>query len=171
MANKKKEYYNPGPLTEGKGRLSRDCCRSTTSKQQQVFRKHWTICWGAPSKKWWKARWKIILGIKSRHTPTTKTAETDIRARFHFFRSEKHHQKAMDELWVASDYTKTYLGEWHTHDEDVPSPSTTDIKEWKRISKGQHNSSVLFFIIIGRRKIGIWTINHGNVTAVSGGKW
>ena len=103
-------------------------------------------------------------------TDFTDAKETDIRARFHFFRSEKYHQKTMDELWVASDYTKTYLGEWHTHDEDVPSPSTTDIKEWRRISKGQHNSSVLFFIIIGRRKIRIWTINHGNVTAVSGGK-
>ena len=102
-------------------------------------------------------------------TDFTEAMKSDKRSRFHFFRSEKSHQKVMDDLWEESDFTKTYLGEWHTHDEDVPSPSSTDIREWKRICNRQYNSPDLFFIIVGKMEIGIWTIRHGIVTAVNGG--
>lgn len=91
-------------------------------------------------------------------TDCTEPMNEDKRSRFHFFRSANMHQNVMDRLWKESDYTKTYLGEWHTHDENVPNPSYLDIKGWKRKNRKQHNSTHLFFVIIGRKEIGVWTM-------------
>ena len=50
-----------------------------------------------------------------------------------------------------------YLGEWHTHPEDVPSPSSHDRRDWLRtLDTAQFEQSFLFFIIVGRTSIGVW---------------
>ncbi len=101
-------------------------------------------------------------------TDCTEPMKEDKRSRFHFFRSENMHQRIMDKLWQESDYKKTYLGEWHTHAEKVPNPSPLDIKEWIRINKKHHNSSFLFFVIIGKDEIGVWTIENGTLCKMKG---
>lgn len=90
----------------------------------------------------------------------TEPSEDDIQKKFYFFRDKKYHQKKIIEEWKKSDGTCNYLGEWHTHLEDVPNPSPTDIKEWKKaLKKFKFDGNELFFIIIGIKEIAIWEGN------------
>ncbi len=100
-------------------------------------------------------------------TDCTEATETDKRSRYRFFRSENFHQQIMDELWESSEHSKTYLGEWHSHDENIPNPSSFDIDEWKRITRRAHNSSNLFFIVVGKDEIGIWTIKNKHINKLT----
>jgi integrative and conjugative element protein (TIGR02256 family) len=82
----------------------------------------------------------------------------DRRRRFWFWRDRKRHQHALDQIWLESAYTSTYLGEWHTHPEDIPTPSNTDIKSWQRHLKNDtFSGDTLFFIIIGVLHSRIWS--------------
>lgn len=90
----------------------------------------------------------------------TEPSEDDIQKKFYFFRDSKYHQRKIVNEWKKSDGTCNYLGEWHTHLEDVPIPSPTDIKEWKKaLKKFKFDGNELFFIIIGTKEIGIWEGN------------
>jgi len=94
----------------------------------------------------------------------TEPMEGDIRTRTRFKRGEKRHQKIINEIWKESEGTCNYLGEWHTHPEENPSPSTTDIKSWTKILKNDvFSSKYLYFIIIGIESIGIWEGNSENL--------
>jgi integrative and conjugative element protein (TIGR02256 family) len=82
----------------------------------------------------------------------------DRSLRFNFWRARKRHQQALDQAWLLSGGTSTYLGEWHTHPEDIPEPSDTDIKNWQsRLKQDIFSSDTLFFIIIGIANLRIWS--------------
>lgn len=59
----------------------------------------------------------------------------DRKSKFRFNRRDAGHQQLMDRIWDESDHTKAYIGEWHIHDQEIPIPSSTDIKTWTRISR------------------------------------
>ncbi len=89
----------------------------------------------------------------------------DRRGWFNFFRARRPHQKAIDRAWQESGGTTTYLGEWHTHPECVPTPSPTDLKDWERqLKKDVFDGDSLYFIIIGIDSLRIWEFNHRNLT-------
>lgn len=90
----------------------------------------------------------------------------DSQSRFRFFRRSEGHQELMDQLWKESGHTKAYLGEWHTHDQNVPVPSITDRTTWKRISKRHNNFDECYFMIIGRVEFIIWTVSGSSVVEV-----
>ena len=71
----------------------------------------------------------------------------DIRSRFMVDRVSKHHQKVVDDAFKRSNGEWHYLGEWHTHPEDVPKPSMTDYNSWHKNLK---SSDPLILIIAGR---------------------
>jgi len=100
-------------------------------------------------------------------TDITFPQEDDICKAFSFCRLEKKHQLIMDNLWKESQFTKTYLGEWHTHNEKNPMPSMVDKRNWHNIIKRDKNSDWLFFIIVGTRNLGIWTIDNGKIVKMS----
>ena len=87
----------------------------------------------------------------------------DNSSRFRFVRHSDGHQKFMDEVWEQSNHIKSYLGEWHTHDQDFPVPSLVDKQTWKRISKRDNNFDQSVFIIIGRIKIRLWIATDGKI--------
>lgn len=98
-------------------------------------------------------------------TDITEPYSQDKRTRYRFQRMENGHQEAMNRLWEQSNYKKTYLGEWHTHKQEQPQPSNIDIKNWIKISgKKSNNSERLFFIIVGTKEVGVWTVLNGRVT-------
>ena len=49
-----------------------------------------------------------------------------------------------------------YIGEWHTHDEDLPNYSRLDLKNWKKIMKESPGNIEHFHIIVGSKAIRIW---------------
>ena len=52
----------------------------------------------------------------------------DERSPWYFIRKKDPSNEAIREAWEESEGTINYLGEWHTHDEDMPTPSSTDKK-------------------------------------------
>lgn len=103
-------------------------------------------------------------------TDVTEPQKKDKCSSYRFKRDVYGHQEIMDQLWKESDNIKTYLGEWHTHNERIPKPSFVDRRNWINISKRKQNSDWLFFVIVGTQKIGIWTIEDGKIEQMSMGE-
>lgn len=103
-------------------------------------------------------------------TDVTEPQKKDSSSSIRFKRDEYGHQEIMDQLWEESDYIKTYLGEWHTHNERIPKPSFIDRRNWINISKRKQNSSWLFFIIVGTQELGVWAIEDKKIVKMLIGK-
>lgn len=100
----------------------------------------------------------------------TTPMDGDKQSRFSFFRSKKKHQKAIDQTWEDSKKTCNYLGEWHTHPEDFPSPSGTDTKNWKkRLTEDFVDDLFLYFVIVGTKAVHVWegSRSTGNIVQLS----
>jgi integrative and conjugative element protein (TIGR02256 family) len=82
------------------------------------------------------------------------TGDRRVRNRFH--RARRRHQAAIDAAWEASEATCTYIGEWHTHPEPVPTPSPIDTADWRRRLLHDRYTEPLFFIIVGTAAIRAW---------------
>ena len=74
----------------------------------------------------------------------------DVRTRFTVVRKGPHHQALVNELHLKSGGTMNYLGEWHTHPERFPTPSSTDKSSWK---KDIVPSESMVLIIVGQYAI------------------
>jgi len=86
----------------------------------------------------------------------------DSRSRFAFFRS-KSIQKIINIKWRTSLHTQNYLGEWHTHPEQYPSPSGKDLRDWQNIlNKGIFEQDFLIFVIVGQAAISLWELRKGD---------
>ena len=96
-----------------------------------------------------------VLTITDVSTPYPK----DVRQRSRFKRVDSQHQSKMDRLWADSGYQKMYLGEWHTHNEDIPSPSSIDISGWLSKANEVHNTPWLVFLILGKHSLRLWTLD------------
>lgn len=87
----------------------------------------------------------------------TSPQSSDRRTRFSFFRSKKHEDIAR-ERWLAEANTLAYLGLWHTHPEDSPTPSAVDLEDWQQaVANDTFDGARLFFPIVGRKEIRVWT--------------
>jgi integrative and conjugative element protein (TIGR02256 family) len=81
----------------------------------------------------------------------------DRRMRLAFHRSPKPHQEVIDSRWAVSQGTCQYLGEWHTHPEFSPTPSSTDLSDWRRrLSADQFEGDSLLFVIVGICEVRVW---------------
>ncbi len=63
-----------------------------------------------------------------------------------------------------------YIGEWHTHPETEPTPSSIDKREWRKICHTKNEPMV--FLIAGTRNVlwvgvGLGTALHGAVAQVN----
>lgn len=98
----------------------------------------------------------ILMGLRrGRHievTFATTPKREDRRTRTAFHRLSLFHQRFAIRAWHRFDRTLDYVGEWHTHPEQNPSPSPIDRAEWAKLmrrSKGE-----LVFMILGIS--GLW---------------
>jgi len=103
----------------------------------------------------------------------TTTMKRDRSSRFRFLRSIFGHQQIADADWQKSGGTTNYLGEWHTHPEPYPLPSSVDLNNWRKLlKKSKYDSDYLFFVIVGLLKIAVWqgfkqTLKIDKLTQVS----
>jgi len=65
----------------------------------------------------------------------TEAGLSDKRSLTSFLRQDQHHQTAATAAWSASQATKTYVGEWHTHPFGEPHPSMLDQSTWRSVVK------------------------------------
>jgi integrative and conjugative element protein (TIGR02256 family) len=77
----------------------------------------------------------------------TLPAADDVRGRFSFTRPGKSHQQIATREWRRSGKITDYVGEWHTHPEATPAPSSTDVSEWHSLCK--KSKQPLIFVILG----------------------
>jgi integrative and conjugative element protein (TIGR02256 family) len=77
----------------------------------------------------------------------TAPAAGDQRSRYEFFRCDPFHANRAHERWKATSGRLDLLGEWHTHPEQAPSPSSLDLSEWRRILRRADTARV--FVIVG----------------------
>ncbi len=91
----------------------------------------------------------------------TYPMKKDIRKRYRFFRKDEGHIEYYNKIYKENNGIYAYIGEWHTHPENEPSPSIIDKNNWKRIlnKKGEGE---LFNVIVGIEKIRIWKCHNGN---------
>lgn len=71
----------------------------------------------------------------------------------HFVRSPDHHRTALEAFFArtGNDYARyNYLGEWHSHPNHDPSPSTTDILSMHDLLNEECSISFAILLIVKR---------------------
>lgn len=71
----------------------------------------------------------------------------DRQHRFGFYRQARSHQRIALRHWKEEHQTMDYLGEWHTHPEVSPTPSSIDTGEWRRLCESR--TMAMVFLILG----------------------
>lgn len=90
-----------------------------------------------------------IRGQNLEITEATSPSVHDKRSRFFFERLSENHRLVAEERWHTSGGTVHYLGEWHTHPEEFPSPSSVDQHEWKILAGTRKDGRPLLTVIVG----------------------
>lgn len=108
----------------------------------------------------------------------TLPSEHDVRRRYQFIRRSRSHQLQATKAWRESGRTMDYLGEWHTHPESHPRPSTIDRSELLRRSIEHRRESLVELIIgtqalwsgmvVAGRYVPLITINAQSATSTHG---
>lgn len=94
----------------------------------------------------------------------TTPMKFDRRKRFLFDRRDRGHQKIAMNAWQLSNKTETYIGEWHTHPEDHPTPSYVDLNTWTNVLKKDKETKIFYIVGIKSSWIGIGS--EKNITSL-----
>ncbi|HTK12291.1 MAG TPA: Mov34/MPN/PAD-1 family protein [Xanthobacteraceae bacterium] len=87
-------------------------------------------------------------GIHIKVTDCTTPFPGDKRARTLFDRCDHDHQRFAIERWRTSGKVSTFVGEWHTHPEASPKPSSIDRRTWQKVA-ASNRAGPTFFLIRG----------------------
>ena len=79
----------------------------------------------------------------------TEPQKADIRKRTCFTLKDPFHQKRVNDVFISSQQTQFYLGTWHSHPENYPSPSGVDLEDWGKCIKRNSYNKFMVFAIIG----------------------
>lgn len=113
----------------------------------------------------------IILGkIVSNNIQVDRLSvptELDKCSRLNFERHRLSAQIIINYEYANSYGQVSYLGEWHTHPEDHPSPSGTDIKMIKQqFTQNKINTDFLILLIQGRKSLFATILNKKGIIIV-----
>ena len=90
----------------------------------------------------------------------TEPAPTDRRTRFAFFPSLSHQQRVIDRQFQSGLH---FIGEWHTHPEPRPTPSSVDLRSMADCFRdSRHQLAALVMLILGTETSfdGLWVSLH-----------
>jgi hypothetical protein len=110
----------------------------------------------------------ILLGQLKGHNiyvqKVTIPNKFDSSTRYTFIRAKEIAQIILDYEVVNSQNTITYLGEWHTHPENTPTPSQQDKRMINEQFKlGTFNVPFLLLLIRGIESIGLFGLKDGKL--------
>lgn len=84
-------------------------------------------------------------------TNISTTNSKDRKGKYFFIRNKKQAQMIIDKYWKISNGEINYLGEWHTHDEQYPTPSFVDKQLVKQMLNNKNiEINNVFMIILGK---------------------
>lgn len=91
----------------------------------------------------------------------------DERSPFSFLRSKTAANRILRKRWAFSNGQENYLGEWHTHNEESPIPSTVDIKLMEQmVEDGISSFDAIFMLIIGNSEKAYIEVVHRDGTGI-----
>jgi integrative and conjugative element protein (TIGR02256 family) len=96
--------------------------------------------------------WEIVVATG----PRVK----DRRRRFSF---RPHRASEQDEIFERHERGLDYVGDWHTHPEDIPTPSPDDLSSiGEVVRRSTHHLPGFLLLIIGRKPFpkGLWASFH-----------
>ncbi|MEG7359517.1 Mov34/MPN/PAD-1 family protein [Pseudomonas citronellolis] len=64
-------------------------------------------------------------------------------------RSTHRHHSVAKLRWAESNGMIRYIGEWHTHPQAYPRPSSTDVHEWQVLATDRTDGRALLALIVG----------------------
>lgn len=91
----------------------------------------------------------------------TAPQKKDQRRRCAFVLRDPFHQTHLNQVYEQADSESFYLGTWHTHPEDTPSPSRLDLSDWGNCMKRNPQNEIFVFVIVGRVEVLISIFRHG----------
>lgn len=98
----------------------------------------------------------ILLGRRrGNHIEVVEATEPtpfDRRSTYLWERDRFGHAQAAARAWRLSACTVDYVGEWHTHLQRVPLPSSLDRREWHKLALARPKTTLLA-IIVGTREL------------------
>jgi integrative and conjugative element protein (TIGR02256 family) len=98
----------------------------------------------------------------------TQPLRTDKRTRMSFVRESFGHQEQAMELWKASRREVGYLGEWHSHPEASPLPSSVDVRQWQQHAQETSDKLPLLAVITGTTQLYVALLIHGHAHVALG---
>lgn len=116
----------------------------------------------------------ILLGyVREPHLEVLEATEPtrwDKRLRCVFDRSAQGHYDLAQHRWAESGGMVRYLGEWHTHPEDYPTPSEVDKSGWIKLANKRKDKRPVLAIIVGRKGLHVELIDRGGTATVLNGE-
>lgn len=94
-------------------------------------------------------------------TVATTPTRLDRQFRYLFERLPFGHRAVARRQWRQSAGTTRYIGEWHTHPQDIPVPSGIDLNEWQKLAKKRADKRPLLAVIVGRNGLHVELV-YGN---------
>ncbi len=86
----------------------------------------------------------------------TTPKKEDERKRTRFKLKALSHQKEVNVAHKHSNGERFYIGTWHTHPENNPTPSSTDLRDWEKCIKRNPQIQLFIFSIVGIDTIAIY---------------
>lgn len=83
------------------------------------------------------------LWIEANSVPLAKDKST----RTSFSLKDTGHQKLVNKFYKSSKGTSGYLGTWHTHPEETPTPSRIDLKDWIFCCERNPDRKLIFVLV------------------------
>ena len=112
----------------------------------------------------------VLLGQRrGRHlevTYATSPFPTDSRKRTAFIREPDGHQEEASRRWQLSKGRVGYVGEWHTHPERQPTPSSIDVAQWHKSSLGMAQGLPFLAVIVGIESYYVAVWNQGRLERI-----
>lgn len=97
----------------------------------------------------------ILLGyVRGAHLEiieATEPSRFDRRFKFLFERMPFFHRRLAMKRWRESNGLIRYVGEWHTHPQNQPVPSSIDLQEWQQLAIDRRDGRPLLALIVGCR--------------------
>ena len=96
--------------------------------------------------------WRVVVATGPRRS--------DLRSRFGFVADRRAEQREIDQLFANGLH---YVGDWHTHPQEMPRPSSTDLTSMqKMVSASRHELPGFLMLIVGTLQSleGLWLSFH-----------
>jgi integrative and conjugative element protein (TIGR02256 family) len=111
----------------------------------------------------------LIGSRRGAHLHITKVSlpgARDQSTRYSFLRRDWSHQVFATKAWIQSGFTLDWVGEWHTHPQMHPVPSSIDMATWREQVKRRRRA--MTYIVIGSANYWVGLLSEDSMVPRTG---